>query len=97
MSRSQRRLSEIHRMVAVCSTAGQGQIPDSMRRFWNTLLRRDLPSEFLEHMETTVFGLGDSGYPLFNAAARRLSVRLGQLGARPLLPPGLGDDRHPNG
>ncbi len=44
-----------------------------------------------------MFGLGDSGYQLFNAAAKRLFNRLKSLGAVPLLGIGLGDDQDKGG
>ena len=39
----------------------QGEIPDSMKRFWRFLLRKSLPANSLAGMQTAVFGLGDSG------------------------------------
>jgi len=44
-----------------------------------------------------VAGLGDSSYPKFNFAAKRLHRRLTQLGATPLAAPALGDDQHDHG
>ncbi|CAI7859324.1 unnamed protein product [Closterium sp. NIES-53] len=44
-----------------------------------------------------VFGLGDSAYQHFNAAAKKVDRRMMDLGAVPLLPRGLGDDQHPCG
>ncbi|KAL3910854.1 MAG: hypothetical protein SGPRY_008906 [Prymnesium sp.] len=44
-------------------------------------------------MKHATFGLGDSSYPKFNYAAKRLHRRLAQLGSTPLLPLGLGDDQ----
>lgn len=41
-----------------------------------------------------MFGLGDSSYPHFNFAAKKLFKRLLQLGGTPLLPRGDGDDQH---
>eukprot|EP01047_Picozoa_sp_COSAG01_P018053 COSAG01_NODE_969_length_12378_cov_41.649320_12_plen_93_part_00 len=50
--------------------------------------------DWLRGVRFAVFGLGDSSYAKYNAVARRLWVRLQQLGASPLLPqPGLGDDQ----
>ena len=39
----------------------QGEVPDSMKRFWRFLLRKSLPVNSLAGMQTAVFGLGDSG------------------------------------
>jgi sulfite reductase alpha subunit-like flavoprotein len=80
-------------LVTVCSTTGQGEAPDNMRSFWRFLLRKDLPAGALGGVLHAVFGLGDSSYPKFNVAARRLAARLGQLGSAQLAPAGYGDDQ----
>ncbi|KAL7750954.1 NAPDH-dependent diflavin reductase [Sorochytrium milnesiophthora] len=81
-------------VVFVCSTAGQGDEPDSMKGFWKFLLRKSLPADVLSHLEFTVFGLGDSSYEKYNYPAKKLHKRLLQLGARSLYPKGEGDDQH---
>jgi sulfite reductase alpha subunit-like flavoprotein len=83
--------------IFVCSTTGQGEPPDNMKLLYRFLLRLDLPSNSLQTMRFGVFGLGDSNYPLFNAVARRLDVRLKTLGADVLVERGLGDEQAPRG
>ena len=83
--------------VIVVSTAGQGEAPASMRTFWPSLLRKSLPTSLLSNLSFALFGLGDSAYPRFNVAAKRLRKRLLQLSASELLPIGLGDDQHASG
>lgn len=90
-------LPEERLVVFVASTTGQGDVPDNMKAFWRLLLRKDLPSDSLSRLRCAVFGLGDSGYPLFNAVARRLHQRLTQLGAAAVVDRGLGDDQHDQG
>ena len=58
------------------------------------MLRKDLPSNSLARVNFTVFGLGDSGYPIYNAVARKLFQRLLDLGAQAFHERGLGDDQH---
>lgn len=77
----------------VVSTTGDGDVPATMRRFWQFLLQRSLPKTSLEGVRVAVFGLGDSSYEKFNASARRLHKRLQQLGAVDAVPIGLGDDQ----
>ena len=54
-------------VIEVCATSSghaaptQGEVPDSMKRFWRFLLRKNLPVNSLAGMHTAVFGLGDSG------------------------------------
>jgi sulfite reductase alpha subunit-like flavoprotein len=82
-------------VIFVLSTCGDGEFPIPMRTMWTNLLRRNLPPGLLSESKFAVFGLGDSSYEKFNAAARKLYVRLGQLGAKPLLEftDCLGDDQ----
>lgn len=88
-------LAEEEVLVFIVSTCGDGEFPLPMRSMWTGLLRRSLPASWLSNIRYAVFGLGDSSYEKFNAAARKLYVRLQQLGATPLLPlaNGLGDDQ----
>ena len=81
-------------VVFVCSTTGQGDEPDNMKRFWKFLLRKSLPAESLCTMRSAVFGLGDSSYAKFNYCALKLAKRLAGLGAQKLLYTGLADDQH---
>ena len=77
-------------VIFIWSTTGDGEIPDNAKAFWRFLLRRDLPPSCLAGVSVAVFGLGDSGYTKFNAAARKLSTRLAQLGADSLCERALG-------
>jgi len=81
-------------VVFLIATAGQGEFPANCRGLWRFLARASLPRGCLSGLGVAVFGFGDSGYPLFNAAARKLFNRLVRgLGASALLPLGLGDDQ----
>ncbi len=87
-----RRLASEGRCVAlVVATAGQGEIPRGARPFWSFLLQKRLPPGSLGHVRFAVCGLGDSSYPHFNYAAKKLDARLAQLGAVRLAPPLLAD------
>ncbi|KAI1310816.1 NADPH-dependent diflavin oxidoreductase 1 [Mortierella claussenii] len=81
-------------VVFIASTTGQGEEPDNMKKFWKFLLRKSHPSDALDHMEYTVFGLGDSSYIKFNWPAKKLYKRLLQLGATPFYEPAYSDDQH---
>ncbi|KAF9178794.1 NADPH-dependent diflavin oxidoreductase 1 [Haplosporangium sp. Z 767] len=83
-----------HFVVFIASTTGQGEEPDNMKKFWKFLLRKSHPADALDHMEYTVFGLGDSSYIKFNWPAKKLYKRLMQLGAVPFYEPGYADDQH---
>jgi sulfite reductase alpha subunit-like flavoprotein len=57
-------------IVWVVATAGEGEVPSSMKKLWNFLLKKSLSSDSLQGVSSAVFGLGDSSYEKFNAAGR---------------------------
>ncbi|CAD8187625.1 unnamed protein product [Paramecium pentaurelia] len=90
-------LPEQKRVIFIISTTGDGDMTNDMIKFWQFLLIKDLPKESLIKLEFTVFGLGDSSYPKFNYAARKLRSRLLQLSAKEFVPSSFGDEQHPCG
>lgn len=86
-------LPSVNYAIFIVSTIGYGQCPYNMNRFWNFIMRDDLPS-ILEDLNYTIFGLGDSSYEKFNYCARALDKRLNQLGANCFYHIGLGDEQH---
>ncbi|KAF3902874.1 hypothetical protein AA313_de0208153 [Arthrobotrys entomopaga] len=83
--------------IFMCPTTGQGDMPENMQKFWRFLLRKKLPPNLLRDMKFTSFGLGDSTYPKFNWAVRKLHKRLLQLGAQDFYIRGEGDAQHEEG
>ena len=61
-------------IVFVCSTTGQGNEPDNMKKFWRFLLRKTLPSDSLANLQYALFGLGDSSYAKFAPPLRLFIV-----------------------
>lgn len=53
-------------VIFICSTAGQGDPPSNMRKFWRFLLRKSLQPGVLEDIKVAVFGLGDSSYAKYS-------------------------------
>ena len=60
----------------IVSTTGDGEMPQSMKSFWNFLAIKDLPKDSLKAVRFSVFGLGDSSYSKFNYAGRKLRSRI---------------------
>ncbi|XP_075226577.1 NADPH-dependent diflavin oxidoreductase 1 isoform X2 [Lycorma delicatula] len=81
-------------VIFVCSTTGQGDQPDNMKKFWKFLLRKNLPSNSLQNVKFGVLGLGDSSYVKFNHVGKKLYRRLLNLGGQPICDLGLADDQH---
>ncbi|XP_017028304.1 NADPH-dependent diflavin oxidoreductase 1 [Drosophila kikkawai] len=91
------RLIEERLVVFVVATTGDGVEPDNMKQAWRFLLKRSLPAQSLQGMQFACLGLGDSSYPKFNYAAKKLHKRLLNLGATAVCPVGLCDDQHDYG
>ncbi|OAX84637.1 hypothetical protein ACJ72_01001 [Emergomyces africanus] len=90
-------LNEYDVAIFAVSTTGQGDFPANARVFWKSLLLKKLPTTFLHRVKFALFGLGDSSYPKFNWASRKLYKRLLQLGAYEVYPCGEADEQHPEG
>jgi len=84
-------------ILFICSTTGQGDVADNMKKFWKAIMRKSLPVNCLENLNFCVLGLGDSNYPKFNFVAKKLYRRLVQLGASPLAEVCLCDDQNSDG
>lgn len=78
--------------IFILATAGDGEAPASMRSLWTALRDARLGPSALAPLSLAVFGLGDSGYVKFNAAARRFGTRVADLGAHVVGEIGLGND-----
>ncbi|KAI9659437.1 MAG: NAPDH-dependent diflavin reductase [Bathelium mastoideum] len=79
------------------STTGQGDLPANARFFWTALRSIRLRHDQLKEVRFATFGLGDSSYPKFNFAHRKLHNRLLQLGAQPFIDKGEADEQDPEG
>ena len=49
-------------VVFVCSTTGEGDVPDNASRLWRRLKKRSHPADHLDHLQFSVLGLGDTNY-----------------------------------
>lgn len=72
-------LQDATHFIAVTSTFGDGEFPDTATLFWEALSADS--AERLEHLSFAVLALGDSSYELFCNAGLLLDERLEALGA----------------
>ncbi|ODQ64734.1 NADPH reductase [Nadsonia fulvescens var. elongata DSM 6958] len=84
-------------IIFITSTLGQGDLPNNCLRFWKFMRRRSLASNLLASTYFTTFGLGDSSYPHYNYAVKKLHIRLTQLGCQEFSPRAEGDEQSPDG
>ena len=68
-------------VVILCSTAGNGEFPKNAKAFFAEA-SKEHPSDLLKNVEIHVFGLGDSSFANYNAAAKQIHARLQALGAK---------------
>merc|ERR1740129_404593 len=84
------------KILAVVSTAGQGDMPKTAAKFWERaqVFMEAAPADYLKDTQFAVFGMGDASYAFFNEAAIQIDNMFGKLGAQRLMDVGLGDDQH---
>jgi sulfite reductase alpha subunit-like flavoprotein len=80
-------------MLCICSTTGQGDVPDNMIKFWRNIMKKGVPANLLLDLNICVVGLGSSSYEKYNFVAKKLYKRLIQLGAKPLIDVCLCDEQ----
>lgn len=79
-----RQLQKHNRLLLICSTHGDGDPPEPITAFHESLMHSDAPA--FPHLEYAVLALGDSSYEHFCATGREIDERLAALGAKRLLP-----------
>lgn len=72
-------LADEGHLLVVCSTYGDGEMPDNAQAFWTALSAEDAPR--LEEMNFSVLALGDTSYETYCTAGKEIDARLEALGA----------------
>lgn len=75
-------------VLLVCSTYGDGELPNSAQPFYD-YLTSEQPD--LSHLRFATFGLGDSFYATFNQGSQIMADRFLALGAHEITERGLHD------
>jgi flavodoxin len=65
-------------LILVCSTTGQGDLPDDIQPWFHDIKSR---APYLPKLKYSVIGLGDSSYETFCGAAKQLDELFAELGA----------------
>ena len=86
-------LSQYDIVIVVAATYGEGDPTDDAMQFWSWLSGCDCDCDFTQkNTMFAVFGCGNSSYQYFNAVAKTVDEKFGQLGGTRLCEVGLGDD-----
>jgi len=85
--------------IFVMSTYGEGEPTDNSKGFFKMLAEKcgledeEMKDEkWLDRMEYCVFGLGSTAYETYNNIGKTVDKRLEYVGAKRIVPLGLGDD-----
>ncbi|XP_028370685.1 methionine synthase reductase isoform X2 [Phyllostomus discolor] len=79
-------------LVMVVSTTGNGDPPDTARKFVKEIQDKTLPVDFFAHLRYGLLGLGDSEYTYFCNGGKVIDKRLQELGAQHFYGTGHADD-----
>jgi len=76
-------IAGIERLLVVCSTYGEGDMPDNAQALWDEANGAEVPD--LSRVHYSVLALGDTSYETFCKAGHDWDQRLGALGARQVI------------
>lgn len=78
-------LANLHHLLIIAATFGEGEPTDNAANFYNALMSDDA-APLPETLNYSVCGMGDSSYTHFNKVGRDLDARLAELGANRAAP-----------
>lgn len=73
-------LAKVERLLIICSTYGEGEMPDNAEILWEALTEDDAPS--LNDLNYSVLALGDKSYDDYCKAGIDWDEKLAELGAK---------------
>jgi len=78
--------------IFICSSTGDGDVPDNAIKFLRFLRQKTHPFALLEHLNFAFLALGDTNYSTFCGGGKKVYQKLLDLGAKEFYPKGMADD-----
>ncbi|CAG0917460.1 unnamed protein product [Notodromas monacha] len=85
-------LTEEKVVIVLASTTGDGEPPETARKFYRRLKQKSLPSDHLGHLKFALLALGDTNYTNFCNFGKSVNRRLLELGAQSFCRAAWADD-----
>ena len=77
-------MASSERILIICSTWGEGEMPDSAESLWDSISVENAPR--MENTHFSVCALGDTSYEFFCQSGKDWDQRLEELGAKRIFP-----------
>ena len=72
--------------LIICSTTGDGDVPDNANKFYRKIKSRNIERNFLQDCSFVFLALGDTNYSQFCGGGKRMNKRMKELGAKEIQP-----------
>jgi len=81
-------------LIIICSTTGNGDVPENANYFWRKLKNRNQPIHLFQNVRYAILGLGDSNYNKFAQMGKFLDNRFMELGGKRIMDLNCADDSY---
>lgn len=80
------------KIVIICSTTGNGNVPDNAHSFWQKIKNRSLIKTFFSSVDYTFLSLGDTNFDQYCHAGKMIDKKIFELGGTRFFPSECIDD-----
>jgi methionine synthase reductase len=74
------------KIIIICSTTGNGNVPDGACEFWQKIKIRSLIKSYFSHVDYTVLAIGDTNFSQFCHSGKMIDRRISELDGNRFLP-----------
>jgi methionine synthase reductase len=80
------------KIIIICSTTGNGNVPDNGNGFWQKIKKRTLDRSYFSYVDYTVLAIGDTNFTQFCNSGKLMDKRIFELGGTRISPLECVDD-----